>query len=475
VASAVAGPEGEPGYSRSLSLWWDAIPRPLPVRPPLAGDLAVDVCIVGAGFTGLWTALALMKKDPHLRIAVLEKEVAGFGASGRNGGWCSALFATSDAALSRLYGVEAMRHMRRAMQETVDMIGATAREEGIDCHFAKGGTVDAARSGAQRTRALAEVAEARAFGFGEEDLRWLDRGEAGAVVGMEGILGATYTPHCAAIQPALLARGLADAIERRGVTIYEHTGVTDIVPGGSGRPPLVRTAGGVVTADVVVRAVEAWTATLPGQKRALVPVYSLMVATEQLDEAFWKDAGLEGRATFTDYRHMIIYGQRTDDNRIAFGGRGAPYHFGSAVRPAFDQTASVHRLLRQTLVELFPALGSSRFTHSWGGPLGISRDWHSSVGFDRRQGVAWAGGYVGDGVATTNLAGRTLADLISGADSALTHLPWVNHHSRRWEPEPFRWLGVNAGLLTMRAADRTEERKGRPSRLAAQMERLLGQ
>jgi glycine/D-amino acid oxidase-like deaminating enzyme len=475
VAPGVGDPHGGRDDYRHLSLWWDAISTPLRPRPPLRGDLAVDVCIVGAGFTGLWTAHSLAKADPSLRIAVVEKEVAGFGASGRNGGWCSALFATSDSALARLYGLEAMRAMRRAMEATVDAVGASALDEGIDCHFAKGGTVDAARSEAQKLRALADIDEARTLGFGEEDLRWLDAREAESVIGLSGMLGATYTPHCAAIQPALLARGLAEAVERHGVSIYEHTEVIDIVPGGPGRAPLVRTTAGTITAEVVVRALEAWTPTLPGEKRTLVPVYSLMVATEPLSDAFWDDAGLHARATFTDYRHMIIYGQRTADNRIAFGGRGAPYHFGSNVRPSFDATPAVHKLLRQTLTDLFPALTSSRFTHAWGGPLGIPRDWHSSVGFDRRLGVAWAGGYVGDGVATTNLAGRTLADLITGSDTDLTHLPWVNHHSRPWEPEPLRWLGVNTGLWTMKLADHTEKRKGRPSRLASRMERLLGQ
>ena len=474
MAPGVADPGGDGARYGDLSLWWDSIPAPSS-RPSLPGNLAVDVCIVGAGFTGLWTAHALSRADPSLRIAVVEREVAGYGASGRNGGWCSALFATSDAALARLYGMDAMRAMRRAMQDTVDIVGATAHAEGIDCHFAKGGTVDAARTDVQRTRALDEIAEARSFGFGEDDLRWLERADAESMIGMEGMLGATFTPHCAAIQPALLARGLADAVERRGVHVYEHTEVIDIVPGDRGRSPVVRTTAGAVRADVVVRALEAWTPTLPGTARTLVPVYSLMVATEPLGGEFWRAAGLGGRATFTDYRHMIIYGQRTADDRIAFGGRGAPYHFGSAVRPSFDGTPSVHRLLRQTLIELFPALGSARFTHAWGGPLGIPRDWHSSVGLDRPRGLAWAGGYVGDGVATTNLAGRTLADLITGAETELTALPWVNHHSPDWEPEPLRWLGVNAGLLAMKLADHTEGRKGRPSRLATQMERLLGQ
>ncbi len=475
MVPGVDGPERASSDYRRLSLWWDDIPTPLALRPPLAGDLAVDVCVVGAGFTGLWSAHALARADPSLRIAVVEREVAGFGASGRNGGWCSALFAASDAALCRRYGMDAMRRMRRAMQGTVDVVGAAAVEEGIDCHFAKGGTLRVARTGVQRDRALAEVAEARSLGFGEDDLRWLDRREAETVIGMDGVAGATFTPHCAALQPALLARGLAEAVERRGVTLYERTEVTGIVPGGPRTGPLVHTTSGVIRADVVVRAVEAWTPTLPGERRTLAPVYSLMVATEPLSGAFWESAGLRSRPTFADYRHMIVYGQRTADDRIAFGGRGAPYHFGSAVRPSFDGVPAVHKLLRATLVDLFPVLASARFTHAWGGPLGIPRDWHSSVGFDRHRGIAWAGGYVGDGVATANLAGRTLADLITGSDTELTHLPWVNHRSPPWEPEPLRWLGVNAGLWTMKLADRAEQRRGRPSALAARMERLLGQ
>jgi glycine/D-amino acid oxidase-like deaminating enzyme len=412
--------------------------------------------------------------------------VAGFGASGRNGGWCSALFAASDARIAREHGAVAARAQRAAMQQTVDEVGRAAAAEGIDCHFAKGGTVVAARTPAQVARARAEVAEARAEGVAEEDLRWLDGEEARARLGVEGVRGATYTPHCAALQPVLLARGLAEAVERRGGVIYERTPVLAIEPGapagpggpGSpgtvGRRPRARTATGTVTADVVVRAVEGWTPRLPDSRRAVAPVYSLMVATEPLDDAFWAAAGLADRATFSDHRHMIVYGQRTADGRIAFGGRGAPYHFGSAVRPAYDRVPSVHRALRDSLAELFPALADVSITHRWGGPLGVPRDWFSSVGLDRPTGLGWAGGYVGDGVSTANLAGRTLADLVLGRDTDLVRLPWVGHRSPDWEPEPLRWLGVNAGLWTMKLADRTEGRRGRPSRLASGMGRLLG-
>jgi glycine/D-amino acid oxidase-like deaminating enzyme len=460
---------------RQLSLWWDTLgDGPPPARPGLPGDLDVDVAIVGAGYTGLWTARALAVADPGVRLAVLEAEVAGFGASGRNGGWCSALFAASGARLARTYGPDAARRMRQAMQETVDEVGTAASEDGIDCHFAKGGTVVAARDEAQESRARAEVAAARAAGVVEADLRWLDAGEAAERIGATRVRGATYTPHCAAVHPALLARGLAAAVEGRGVAIYEQTPVLAIHGGRGGHRPRVDTPRGTVRADVVVRAVEAWTAGLPGQRRTLAPVYSLMIATEPLGDAFWKEAGLSRRETFSDHRHLVVYGQRTADGRLAFGGRGAPYHYGSAIRPGFDTDGRVHAALHRTLVELFPALGDAAITHRWGGPLGVPRDWHPSVGLDRTSGLAWAGGYVGDGVSTANLAGRTLADLVAGRQTDLVTLPWVGHRPRRWEPEPLRWAGINAGLWGVQVADREEARRGRPSWLAARMGRMLG-
>lgn len=459
---------------RNVSLWWDTLPDPIRTRPGLPGDIDVDVAVVGAGYTGLWTARYLALADPGLRVVVLEAEVAGFGASGRNGGWCSALFAASDTKLANEHGADAARRMRLAMQQTVDEVGRAEREEGIDCHFAKGGTVVAARDTAQVTRAQDEIAEARRFGGGEDDLAWLDAGPAHERIGATRVLGATYTPHCAAIHPARLARGLAGALERRGVTIYEGTPVVEIRPGGGGRRPEAVTTRGAVRADVVVRAIEAWTPTLPRDRRTLAPVYSLMIATEPLDDAFWKEAGLSSRETFSDHRHLIIYGQRTADGRIAFGGRGAPYHFGSAIRPSFDRDARVHGELHRALVDLFPAARDARVTHRWGGPLGVPRDWHSSVGLDRATGVAWAGGYVGDGVSTANLAGRTIADLVTGRESDLVTLPWVGHRWPDWEPEPLRWLGINAGLRGVQLADRSEERSGRPSWIASRMSRMLG-
>jgi len=454
---------------RDLSLWLATADDDLSPRPTLPGDRDVDVAIVGAGYTGLWTAYYLAVADPSLRIAVLEKEFAGYGASGRNGGWCSALFPTSLSALARRHGRDAAVAMQRALYATVDEVGRVVATEGIDCHWRKGGTIVLARTPAQLARARAEVDDAREFGFGEDDLALLGPAEARSRCAASQVLGGTYTPHCAAIHPARLVRGLARAVERRGVRIYERTPVLAL------RPGQVVTAAGTVRAPIVVRATEGYTPTLPGHRRALAPIYSLMIATEPLPEAVWQEIGLAERETFADYRHLIIYGQRTADGRLAFGGRGAPYHFRSRVRPEYDREPAVFAALRRTLTDLFPVLGPHlRITHTWGGPLGVPRDWFPSVGLDRTTGLAWAGGYVGDGVSTTNLAGRTLADLIRGEESDLTSLPWVGHRSPRWEPEPLRWLGINAGLRVMASADAAEARSDRPSRRARLFGRLIG-
>lgn len=424
--------------------------------------------VVGAGYTGLWTAYYLAEADPELRIVVVEAETAGFGASGRNGGWCSALFPASLGTLAGYADRASALAQHRAMRATVDEVLRVAEAEGIDAQAAKGGTIALARTRAQWSRARAEVAHARSWGRGDDDLRLLGRGEAEQVLRATATRGATYTPDCAAIHPARLVRGLADAVERRGVTIHEGTRVTAV------EPRRVRTDHGVLQARTVVRATEGYTASLRGQRRAIVPVYSLIIATEPLPPETWAEIGLARRETFTDHRHLIVYGQRTADDRLVFGGRGAPYHFGSRLRPEHDRDERVFAKLYGTLVDLFPVLAGTRVTHAWGGALGIPRDWCASVGLDRETGLAWAGGYVGDGVGTANLAGRTLRDLVLGRDTDLTALPWVGHRSRSWEPEPLRWLGINAGLRAMTLADAEESLTRMPSLIAKATAPLLG-
>jgi glycine/D-amino acid oxidase-like deaminating enzyme len=473
---------------RRLSLWLDQVADDgdaLAPRPGLDGATDADVVVVGGGLTGLWTAYYLTENDPGLDVLVVEQEVVGFGASGRNGGWCSALFPASAATLAAEHGEAAARAMRAAMRDTVVEVAGTAAAEGIDCDVAYGGTVVVARSGPQLRRARAEADGARRWG---DEVELLDADDARARLGAAGVRGGTYTPDCAALQPARLTRGLAEVLEARGVRIAERSRAVGIEPGRVVVEPVARRdaattpdhAGArrrvTVRCRHVVRATEAWTPQLPGARRDVVPVYSLMIATEPLPADVWDVVGLQERETFSDHRHLIVYGQRTADGRLAFGGRGAPYHWRSAVRPEHDRAPRVFAALERTLHELFPVLRTAgvRVTHRWGGPLAIARDWHASVGLDRRTGLAWAGGYVGDGLSTTNLAGRTLADLLTGRDTELTRLPWVGHRSPRWEPEPLRWLGVNAGLRAMALADREEELTGRASVVERLVRPLLG-
>ena len=423
---------------------------------------------MGAGYTGLWTAYYLALADPALRIAIVEAEVAGFGASGRNGGWCSALYPVSLARLAREHGRGAAVRQYRAMQATVAEVGRVISVDGLDADWAAGGTITLARSQPQLRRAVEEVEQARMFGFGPEDVELLDAAAASRRLAGSSVLGGVYTRHCAAIHPAKLVRSLASRVVGLGVRLYEQTTALSVEPGR------VRTAHGDLRAELVVRATEGFSARLPGYRRSVAPVYSLMIATEPLPQRTWDQVGLAARETFADFRHLIIYGQRGADDRLLFGGRGAPYHFGSRISPSYDRVPAVFRALRATVGQLLPAVADAPISHSWGGPLGISRDWHPSVGLDRSTGLAWAGGYAGDGVAATNLAGRTLTDLVLGRRTDLTTLPWVGHHSPAWEFEPLRWLGANAGLRAMSWADRAEDRYGRPSRLAAVVNRALG-
>lgn len=436
------------------SLWLETCGDDLTPRPSLPGGLTADVAIVGAGYTGLWTAHHLLRHDPTLRVVVLEREIAGWGASGRNGGWCSALFPTPHTRIAREHGEAAARELARTLQRTVDDVGEWCAARDVDADYAKGGTLSLARGPAQVRRLR---------GTGE----WLDADAARQRIDASGVDGAVFTRHCAAIHPAKLVRGLAHVVESQGASIFERTAVTAIHPGR------VVTSAGTVRAEVVVRATEGYTADLPASHRVLAPVWSLIIATEPLPEQVWGEIGWRERETLTDDRHLIIYAQRTADGRIAFGGRGAPYRFGSSTSGTSGH-AETWALLEKSLHELLPQTADAKVTHRWGGVLGVPRDWMPSVTFDRATGVGWAGGYVGDGVACSALAGRTLADLVLGRETDRTKLPWVNHAWKRWEPEPFRWLGIRGMSALMASADAQEAKTGRPARRAQLLDRLTG-
>jgi glycine/D-amino acid oxidase-like deaminating enzyme len=445
---------------RSVSFWLETAGDDLTPRPALDGSVEADVAILGAGLTGLWTAFYLRRREPSLRIVILEREVAGFGASGRNGAWCAPDLNISMSRLARLHGEERARATQQATYDAVDEVGRATAEAGIDAGFHKGGELLVAR-GPHGIPSLEQgLAEYERFGFGDR-YRLLDAAELAERVRVAGAVRALWTNTAAVIHPGRLVRGLARHVERGGTTIHEGTGVTEFRPRDStGRATLVTTRG-EVRAPVVVLAGEAYLSELRALHRQLVPLWSLIVLTEPLSDAQWAEIGWAGREVIASTRLSVDYLSRTEDGRILFGGRGAPYRSGSPIRPEYDRHPPTHEGLKAFVREWFPVLRDIRFTHEWGGPLGMPRDWHPTMAYDEVTGIATARGYVGHGVSTTNLAGRVLTDLIVGDRTALSELPLVGHRSPDWEPEPFRWLGVRYAQWAIGRVDAAAERTGR--------------
>jgi glycine/D-amino acid oxidase-like deaminating enzyme len=397
--------------------------------------------------TGLWAAYYIKQAAPSLEIAVLEKTFAGYGASGRNGGWLTAAMAGSPERYARRHGVDAVRALQRAMIESVDEVIRVAEKEGIEADIVKGGELRVACTASQLARLRDSVTKGLRWGDEEELLSAPQTVERIAV---DGALGGAYTPNCARLQPAKLVRGLAEVVANLGVTIYESTPVTEI------RPHQACTPFGTVDARFVLRATEGFTSNLANLHRLWIPMNSSMIVTEPLSPDAWRQIGWRGYETLGDSAHMYMYAQRTADDRIAIGGRGVPYRFGSHVDRDGNTSPETIAELCAILGRLFPAIANVGIDHAWSGVLGVPRDWCSTVGLDTSTGLGWAGGYVGHGVTTTNLAGRTLRDLVLARDTMLTRLPWVDWKSRNWEPEPLRWIGVHSLYAAYRAADRAE-------------------
>jgi len=451
-----------------LGFWWRSLGGPPPPRAPLPGPTEADVAIVGAGYTGLWSAYYLKRAQPSLRIVVLERERAGFGASGRNGGWVSGFFSGPARVYERRAGRSGLIALQRAMFATVDEIARVLAEQEIDAELRKGGTLAVALNGAQLIRLRAQLSDSRARGFGAQDLDELSAAQLTARVRVAGALGASFSPHVARVHPAKLLLGLAGAVEQLGVEIYERTPVSEI------RPREARTPAGAVRARWIVRATEGYTPGLRGLRRTLVPINSSMIVTEPLAADVWEEIGWSGRETLSDEAHVYAYLQRTADDRIAIGGRGVPYRFGSRTDGSGATAPETVASLRARLSALFPASAGVGIEHAWSGVLGVPRDWCVSVTAEPARGLAWAGGYVGEGVAAANLCGRILRDLILERPSELTTLAWVGRSPRRWEPEPLRWSAIRSVYWLYRHADRIEQRTQRPARLGRLVDGLSG-
>jgi glycine/D-amino acid oxidase-like deaminating enzyme len=453
----------------NISFWYADIGGIPQKRPALPGDRDADVCIIGAGYTGLWTAYYLKKANPGLNIVIVEREFAGFGASGRNGGWLSGGFGWSRDKYLKTSTRGAVIDMQRAMAGTVDEVIRVTEAEGIDADIIRTDNLTVATNAPQLARAREEYQFYLDWQMPAERVQMLTAEETTRRIRIANAQGGFVIRDTARVQPAKLVRGLAKVVENLGVSIFEGTSVTSFEKGR------VITDRGTVRAPFVIRATEGFTAGLPGEERTWLPLNSAQIVTEPVPEALWKDIGWEGHELLGDAAHAYCYAQRTREGRITMGGRGVPYRFGSKTDVNGQTQQATIDALHGILTRLLPQTKSLKIDHAWCGVLGVPRDWCTTAGFDRSTGIGWAGGYVGLGVSSSNLAGRTLADLVLNRETELTGLPWVNRTVRKWEPEPFRWLGVHSMYQLYRIADEREF-AGLPhtSKLAAIADSITG-
>jgi glycine/D-amino acid oxidase-like deaminating enzyme len=435
---------------RDTSYWLETCQDDLTPRSALSGQVAVDVAVLGGGFSGLWTAYYLLRDNPGLQVAILEKDICGYGASGRNGGWCSSRYPLDAGTLADRYGVEIGRKTLQAMYDAVEEVGRVCEREGIDAEYRQTGILSLARGKAQLPAIQAAHCAYERLGFGEQN-RLLSAEAARAKVNATEVEGALHSPKSATVHPAKLVRGLARAVERLGGVIYERSPVTRFEPSQS--PRLHTDSGVLVARKAIVAAGEAYLTQQPRYRRTLLPMSSLIVLTEPLSPAQWASVGWADGEGLGSQVNMVDYFTKTTDGRILYGSRGAPYHMHSNLDQPWD--AATARTMRETLIEWFPSLEGIGFTHSWAGYLGVSRDWTPTISFDPNTKVGQLFGYTGRGVSTTNISARILAGMITGKPTGLEFLPSVGNRSPQWEPEPLRWLGVRyvqEGFARMDAA-----------------------
>lgn len=438
-------------------IWWESAGIDgSQTRPTLANDTDFDVVIIGAGYTGLWTAYYLAKSSPDLKVAVLEAKFVGFGASGRNGGWLAASVPGSRDRFAAEHGRESTFELVRQMRLSVDEVLEIADAERIEMDAVKSGCIRVATTPAQAERLKAAIAFENKWEVDHKGWRMESAEQIAERLHMPSVIAGAYTPDCARINPAKLIKGLAAVVERLGVRIFEGTRVVSIDKGA------VTTAMSRVTGRHILRATEGFTCRLPGQARRWLPMNSSMIATEPLSQDMWNEIGWGSSETLSDFAHAYAYIQKTADGRIAIGGRGKPYVYGGRFDENGVTPSETIELLKSVLHRLFPVTSNVEISAAWSGVLAVPRDWCAGVGYDKTTGLGWAGGYTGQGVTATNLAGRTLADLVLGRLTPLTELPWIDRNSGKWEPEPFRWLGVQSIYAAYRRADRIESNRNSP-------------
>ncbi len=416
---------------REKSFWLAA--DPYEPRPPLAGDLDVDVAIVGAGFTGISTAYHLNEADPSLRIAVLEAGVVGYGASGRNAGFSMTKIGMMHSFTATRFGKAKAREAHLYADRAVTLLKGLVEDLDLDCDYEHTGFLWVATSDKYSKRLLKEIALVHRLGITGVNLieheELVDRVNSPLYRGP-----AWWEPNTGILNPAKLSRAWGRVLDEAGVPIYEQTPVTALEPGAGQHK--VRTPHGTVTARKVVLATNAWTHHFAPMQRKQVPVWTYIVLTEPLTDAQLDSMGWKGREGVEDFRDLVHYYRLTADDRLLMGGRDVGLGNGKSMD--FDADPATWEKLRADVRAIFPGLRDVKFSHAWGGPVSATLDMFPAIGFAGSPDIIYSMGCVGHGVSTTHLNGQTIRDLVLEKDTDLTDVFFVN---RKVVPFPPGGLG----------------------------------
>ena len=438
--------------ARPATYWSDVLPASEP-RPGVTGEVDVDLAIVGGGFTGLWAALQALARDPDRRVAVVEAEVVGFGASSRNGGFADSSLTHGLANGASRWPDEIGELVRLGRENLAGLVDDVSRL-GIDADLTPSGELTLADAAWQANELAADVERHRAHGI---DARLLDADATRKHLRSPRFVAAMWRPDdVVLVDPARLVTGLARAAEAAGATVAERSPVRAIEPDGARLR--VRTDRGWIRADRVLVATNAYRGPIRRTRRWIVPVYDHALMTEPLTSAQLAEIGWERRQGASDAANRFHYFRLTADDRILWGGFEPTYHPGNGVDRAHDQSDEVHALLARNFFATFPPLEGVRFTHRWGGPIGTTSRFSATWGSAHDGRLVWVGGYTGLGVAATRFAAATALDLLAGAETERTALEMVRRPPVPFPPEPLRALGI---AVTKRAVRRADERDGR--------------
>lgn len=454
---------GELADAAPVPFWLDSPDAPEP-RPPLGSHTRCDLAVVGAGYTGLWTALLAKEADPSRDVVVLEASKVGWAASGRNGGFCSSSLTHGIAnGLGRF--PNEMPTLERLGGENLDAIATAVARYGIDCNFERTGSLEVATEAYQVEQLRAGVDEARRLGH---DAVVLDEAAVRAELHSPTYLaGAWNRDDTALVDPAQLAWGLRDACLSLGVRLYENSPVESLERDGVG--VRLRTARASVRAGQAALATNAFPALLRRVRPYTIPVYDYALMTEPLSATQREQVGWRNRQGVSDMGNQFHYYRQSGDQRILWGGYDAIYHWHNAIAPGFEQRPETFELLARQFFDTFPQLTGLRFTHRWGGVIDTSTRFFAFQRTALNGRVAYSLGYTGLGVGASRFGARVMLDLLAGRDSEATRLQAVRRRPRPFPPEPLKSAGV---ALTRRALARADSQHGRRGWWLRMLDRL---